>query len=306
MKKSLFLLLSFVLLLTFSGAAWAFSDLQTNPHADKIRALQSKGILQGEADGKFNADGELTYAAGVSMLVRGLDLSLARFLFLKAPEAGDYFTKVKDGEWYTDAFIIAQVNGLDIPKDVDPYQSMTREQFAHHLFRAIEANGEHAYVMMYALIEDEADIAEEYRDSIQKLVVSKLISLDKENKFVPKAPIARGEAAAWLHDAIEFVRTAAEAPQPEPLPNPLADLALTVNEVNGDVNEVIVTAQAPHPGYGIRISSIVFIDGEAVIYTEPILPDPERMYPQVVTEVKAVTYVGADFKPVLPQTEWPE
>ncbi|MNV98802.1 hypothetical protein D3C71_1940940 [compost metagenome] len=57
----------------------------------------------------------------------------------------------------------------------------------------------------------------------------------------------------------------------------------------------------PHPGYGFRISSIAFEGDQAIIYTEPTLPDPDKMYPQVITTVQVTAYVDAAFKPVLAQ-----
>jgi hypothetical protein len=301
MKKPLLLMMLCVMLVfTLGQSAWAFKDTSSNPNADKIAALKAAGIISGEAEDVFNPEGELTYAAGISMLVKGLDVSLARFLFMKAPLASDFFTHVKDDEWYSEAFIIAHVNGLDIPKDVKPDQIMTREQYAHHLFRAIEANGEHAYTEQFIMIEDEKDITPAYMNSIQKLLITHIVSLDKEQKFHPQSQINRGEAAGWLHDAREFVKKMAEIPvEPEPEPNPLTDQKLESKSVSSQINEVTVTANAPHPGYGIRIASIVFSEKQAIIYTEPALPDPDKMYPQVVTSVKAVTYISSDYKAVL-------
>lgn len=301
MRKMLVSVLTIVFALMLTQSAWAFSDIGEIPHQAKIRDLKEAGVVQGEADGKFNPQGQLTYASGVTMLVKGLDLSLARFLFIKEPQAADYYTNVEDGMWYSEAFVIAQVNGLDIPRDVDPNQNMTREQFAHHLFRAIEATGDYAYILPYILIEDEADVHPDYMSSIQTLLVSQIVSLDKEGRFKPKAEITRAEAAEWLHNAREFVRKMAEMPDPlpEPKESPFHDLALEVEAVNEDVNAVTVTAQAPHPGYGIRIASIRFIGEDAVIYTDTIWPDPDMMYPQVLAKVSAVTYIGTEYKPVL-------
>ncbi|MBP1996855.1 S-layer homology domain-containing protein [Paenibacillus eucommiae] len=300
-KKWMLLAMSIMLIFTMAQSAWAFSDIQSSPHAEKIQALKKAGILSGEANGKFNPDGKLTYAAGVSMIVKGLDVSFARFLFNKAPLASDYFTNVKDGAWYSEAFIIAHVNGLDIPKDVKPDQLMTKEQFAHHLFRAMEANGDHAYTMQFIMVKDEADITPAYSDSVQKLLITHIAELDKEQKFAPKTEISRGEAASWLFDAMEFVANTPVGPDPQPEPNPLTDMKLESKAINDKVNEITISAQAPHPGYGFIVTGITFNGSEAIIHTETVLPDPDKMYPQVLTEIKLVTYVGSAYKPVLDQ-----
>ncbi|MDF2668642.1 MAG: S-layer domain protein [Paenibacillus sp.] len=300
MRKSLLLFAASVMLLfTLSQSVWAFSDISSEPNAKQITALKEAGVVSGEADGIFNPRGKLTYAAGISMLVKGLNLSLAKFLFIKAPEASDYYTKIPNDAWYSDAFVIAQVNGLELPKDIDPNQIMTREQFAYHMFQAVEANGEHAYIMMYIMIHDEADVTPAYMGNIQKLLLTKIGTLDKDNNFHPKQEITRGEAAGWLQGAIEFVKQAPPAELPNPTPYPLTDLKLSSKAVNDQVNEITLSAQAPHPGYGIRITSIEFDGERAIVHTASVMPDPDRMYPQVITEVKVVTYISSVYTPVL-------
>ncbi len=301
-KQGILLMVSILLIFTMGYTALAFSDTQSAKNSDKINTLKDDGVIAGIGNNKFNPEGKLTYAAGISMMVKGLDVSLARFLFIKEPLASDFYTHVKDGKWYSDAFIIANVNGLDIPKDVRPEQIMTREQFAHHLFRAVEANNQHAYPELFIQIKDEDQISKAYKESIQKLLISKIVSLDSEQQFHPLREMTRGEAAEWVYEARAFVQNAAEEPQPEPQPGPLADLTLTSKAISETVTEVTVSAQAPHPGYGIRIASIQFNGKEAIIYTEPILPDPDKMYIQVITEVAAVTYVGSEYKAVLAES----
>ena len=302
MKKPWLLLMSFLLLFMVGQQVLAFSDTQTSKNADKIKALKEAGVIKGEGNEKFNPEGKLTYAAGISLIVRGLDISLARYQFIKAPLASDYYKNIKDNEWYSEAFINAQVNGLDIPKDVKYDQVMTREQFAHHLFRAVEANNQHAYIEIFVQIQDEKDITKAYMDSIQKLLISKIITLDSQQQFHPQTIITRGEAAAWLYEARKFVKNNAGAPNPDPQQNPLSEFTIQNKAVNGSINEITVSAQAPHPGYGIRIATIQFNGDQAVIYTEPIWPNPDRMYPLVISTVTAVTYVASNYKPVLAET----
>ena len=77
-------------------------------------------------------------------------------------------------------------------------------------------------------------------------------------------------------------------------------MELTVTPVNKDINKVTITAQMPHPGYGLKIGSISFDNELAVIHTEVIQPEPDKMYPMVISEVSVSTYIDAAYKPVLP------
>jgi len=303
MKKSsmMMLMMAVVLLFTLGQSAWAFSDTEADPNAAKIADLKTRGIISGE-NGKFIPKGKLTNAAAVSLLVKGFDLNIDDIRFIKEPKASDYFTNVDDNAWYADAFIIASLRGLDIPKDIHPAAEMTREQFAHSLFQAMLTTGDYAFIELFIMIEDEADINPDYMNSIQKIVISKFAELDKDNKFHPKAPITRSDAASWLHAAIKFVETTDPVeplPEPETPSFPLYDVKLGTEAVNKDIQAVTVTAQAPHPGYGIKITSIAFKGDTAVITVEAISPDPDMIYPQVITEIKATTYISSQYKPVL-------
>lgn len=60
-----------------------------------------------------------------------------------------------------------------------------------------------------------------------------------------------------------------------------------------------VSAQAPNPGYGIRIASIRFDGGQAIVSVAVVRPKPGQMYPQVITEVSADTYVDEAYTAVL-------
>lgn len=298
MRKTLVFLVAFTMLLFPLGqSVTAFSDVHSDQHANKINALKEKGIFKGDAKGRFNPKAKMNYAEGVTVIVNALNLDLSDYPNKKLPKASDYFTHVKDKAWYANAFTIAKINGLDIPKNVKPQDHMTREHFAHLLFQAFEVKGPHAYTKMYFPISDAEDVMENYANSIQLLLNAKIISLDKDFYFKPKEKITRSEAAAWIYNAMEFLRMKEEIKQPKPQPE--VPMKLQSQAVSKEVNEVTVTAEMPHSGYGLKISSIVFKGDQAIIYTEVVLPDEDKFYTQVITEVSATTYISSAYKPVL-------
>ncbi|WP_341282272.1 S-layer homology domain-containing protein [Paenibacillus sp. FSL H8-0537] len=304
-KKPLLLtLILTMMMLTIGQSAWAFNDVKNDPNAKKIEALQQQGIITGDKNGNFRPQGNLTYAEGISMIVKGLELNFDHIRFVKQPLAADYYTNIKDDKWYSQAFIIAHFYDLGVAKDVKANDVMTREQFAQHLFKAIDHKVTYAMIEMYVMLNDEADVNPDFMGNIQKLLLSKIATLDAKQNFYPTASIKRGDAAAWLHDGIAFMKKMKEieAPvsQPEPSDNPFTDARLTVTAVNAEVNKVTVTATVPHPGYGIQISGITFDGDQATITLERTEPKPDQMYAQVITEVQVTTYVDAKFKPVLP------
>ncbi|WP_219836391.1 S-layer homology domain-containing protein [Paenibacillus sp. R14(2021)] len=306
MKKPLLAVgMMLLLFIAVTQSVWAFSDTKDHPNDAKISELQKLGILTGSSGGKdaFQPNGKLTYAAGISMIVKGLNLNLDGINFFKEPKVTDSFPNMKDDAWYADAFIIAAMNDLDIPRETKANAEMTREQFAHHLIQALLSKGDYAFVDMYAVLQDEKDVNPDYMGSVQKLLITGIAKLDAKHNFYPKTLITRGDAAGWLYDTISFVKdTPAQPPIVDPAPSPFFDMNLSVKPVNADVNEVTVSAQAPNPGYGIRIASISFEGDQAIIHVAPIYPEKGKFFAQVITTVKAVTYVSSSLKPVLGET----
>ncbi|MFC4103876.1 S-layer homology domain-containing protein [Paenibacillus xanthanilyticus] len=299
MKKTLMTVSLALLAFASATSAFAFSDTKQDPNSAKIAQLQQQGIVSGNKDGKFLPKESLTFAAGLTLIAKGLKLDYGDKVFVKAPQASDYFDSVANNAWYANAFVLAGINDLGIPRDVNPSATMTREQFAHYLFRAMIAKQDLAFIEIYKLIGDEEQITAGYKGSIQNLLIAGIVKLDAKQNFYPNQPVTRSDAAAWTHDAIAYLKKHGEhgPKEEETPPSPLHDLALSTKAVNERVNEVTLTAQVPHPGYGMRIASITFEGKRAIIRVEPVLPEKGKMYPQVISDVHVTTYVDAAYKP---------
>lgn len=287
--------LAMALIMMIGGSVYAFTDIQDDPNEAQIAALQKDGIVSGITDHIFAPKGKVTMAQGVAMLVKAFDLNISHIKFIKQPKASDYFTNVPDSAWYAESFIVAQMNGLPLPRDVDPTQNLTKERFADLLFHALSAKGDYAFIEMYVMIKDEDDITKDYMNSIQKLILGKMTEL-KNGYFYPKSEITRSEAAGMLHAAVQFAK------KHEPLPKqPVEQPTLTVTKVNNQVNKVTLSlGEKPNPGYRITVTSIEFTeDGKAIITYALHEPEPGKFYPQVITEAKVDTFVASSYTPVL-------
>ncbi|RAU93709.1 hypothetical protein DQG13_25305 [Paenibacillus sp. YN15] len=309
-------------------AAFAFSDISQDPAQTKIESLRKDGVLSGMDGDRFAPKEVLTYDQGIRLLVKGLDLSLAHISFIKAPKASDYYTHVPDDAWYAEDFIIAQHNGLELPQDVDPSSQLTREQFAVLLNKAIQQKGNFAVIELFNILEDEDAIDPAASGSIQTLLNMRVIKLEKA-QFRPKAGITRSEAADWLYEARAFVAShtggapssepstpagtpgavpgatpvpGVTAAPPEDTPLVWSEAAVSLEKAADGVNKALVTIQVPHPGYGAVITGIEFTgDKEAVIRYRLTPPDPDMMYPMVVSKVELQTYVSSEYTSVTAQ-----
>ncbi|RUS48373.1 S-layer homology domain-containing protein [Cohnella sp. AR92] len=287
-----------------SGSAFAFSDIEGDPGSKQILDLRDRGIVQGVGNNAFKPQAPVNGATALTLIVKGLGLNIDNKRFFKEPKASDYFSIVKDNAPYAMTFIIAKENGLDIPKDIDPAKKITREQFAHWLFQAISTKGDYAYTEQYMLRGDEDKVTPAFSGSIQKLLIAGIAQLDKKQNFRPQDTITRSEAAILLDNAIQFVEKTPTVETETPPASVLSDVKLTSGAYSSDITKVTLTATAPHPGYGFEVASIEFQGGNAIVNYRALPPDPDKMYAQVLTEVTAVAYIPASYKPVLGTDEW--
>ncbi|MCM3700204.1 S-layer homology domain-containing protein [Paenibacillus macerans] len=290
------LLMVIAISLMVGGTASAFQDVKGDREQKAIESLEKRGILKGGQWGNFKPNQKIDNASAISLIVSAFELNLDNLRFVKKPEASDYYSKVKNDAGYAGAFVIALYRGLDVPKDIDPSAKVTKEQFSHWLFQAIATQGEYVWPMIYTEIKDGKSIDADLMGSIQKLLNAGIVTLDKNKKFNPTGPITLSEAAGMLDRALGFVE---DSKQADTVTGNLYDFSLSKDKVNGGIYKVTVSAMAPHPGYGIEVASIVFDGDKAVINYRIKPPEEGKFYPQVITEVKAVTYIPDNYKPVL-------
>jgi hypothetical protein len=305
-KPVLLLFIALSLCFSLAGSAYAFSDVKNDPEKAAIDSLKKDGVLKGNGQGKFEPKSTMYVGTAVALIVKGMDLNIDNMRFIKEPKASDYFTKVKDNAWYAQAFIIAHLNGLEIPKDIDPAAKATREQFSHWLYKAIERHGEYVWTEIYFMMKDKSQVNPDYMPSIQRLLNGKIASLDAGQNFRPKQAVTRSEAAGMLHRARDLAKNAKPVEPVEPVDpekSVLKDTKITTEKVNEDLLKVTVTATVPHPGYSFEIAGIDFRGDQAFIHYRLILPDPAAFYPQVLREVSAVTYISSKYKAVLGEQE---
>ncbi|MGN7455062.1 S-layer homology domain-containing protein [Paenibacillus pasadenensis] len=278
--------------------AGAFADVEADPNAAAIRSLEQAGLLSG-GDGKFRPAEALTNAEGIALLVKAFGLNLDRIRFIQAPQASQYYPGMSDSAWYSESFLIGAALGVGLPKDVKPGAPMSRETFAALLLQAMKAADGGWSGAKGEAPEDDSAVGSAYRDSVLELIGAGLPLLDPSGNFQPKKAVSRSDAAAWVEGGRKLVKgIKPESESPSPV-SPLAGVELTTAKLADGVVKVTVSAQAPNPGYGIRIASIRFDGGQAIVSVAVVRPKPGQMYPQVITEVSADTYVDEAYTAVL-------
>ncbi|WP_422657208.1 S-layer homology domain-containing protein [Paenibacillus sp. EC2-1] len=285
------LLISSSLLGAGAASASAFSDVQDSDQLAIVKSLQSKGIIQGITSDKFAPQRTITSAQAIQMVVKATALK-------EHPNfSGKSFSTVPDGAWYADAVNIAAQHGLPVSTETKWNEPMTREDFAHLLATAVQKTGNYPVILMYMNIADESQIKEESRGAVQFLLLTKIAELSKAGQFNPKQEMTRIEAAEMTHAAMQFIENhkLRNVDDSEKVQD---GVSFQVEKVNAEVNKVIITKDnLPHPGYGLAVTSIDFVSSkEAVINYMIIQPDPDKMYPQVISKSSVETYVPSNYE----------
>lgn len=291
------LLMIMIISLVLGGSLPAYAQANSVFKQTSLERLQEKGIIKGNQTDKQLSPLSMTTASAVTLLVRAFDLNLNHIKFVKEPKASDYYTKVKDNTWYSKPFLVAKLNGIDIADDISPSTIITKEQFSHWLYQSLIKNEDYAWIEPFILISDADSIQKSSMDSIQKLLIADIAQLDQLQRFNPLQEMTYGSTAKLLDQALQFRD---KQHSNEPGTSGASDaVSITIEEVDKDIRLVTLSATAPHPGYGIEISNIRFEGKQAIISYRILTPDPDRMYPQVMTTIKATTYIGKAYEPVL-------
>ncbi|UUZ93542.1 S-layer homology domain-containing protein [Paenibacillus sp. P25] len=295
MKKAAALTLSAVLMsgLTF-GTAFAFTDVEDG-QLEAVSALQARGVVSGIDQDHFAPNEKISFAESVQMMVKALDLNLDLIKFKSQPKASGIYTHIADDAWYADAFVIAYYNGVEIPKDVNPGATITREQFANLLVSALEKKGNFPMIKLISDVKDEDQITPEYQGRVLRPLHYKIAQKDSSGAFNPKSVLTRGEAATWVYNAANVLVAHSQKP---PVAND--EMTFAVEKVNDEVNKVTLSrSEKSSAGYGIEINSIQFRDGQALISYSVSDPRPDQMNAAVITVPKAVTYISSKYTPVI-------
>lgn len=200
-----------IITLTFAGqslaAANSFTDITNIAAKEAILELQEKGYIKGVGNNLFAPDATITAAQGIQLIVNALELNLDHVRFIKEPKATDYYAKANNDAWYADALIIAAVNGLELPADLDPGEEWTREEFTHRLIQAVETHANLPKIKLIPVqITDQDQLSIGYDGSIQRALTYGVAKLDGEGKFNPKGKISRAEAVEKVYSALKYIK----------------------------------------------------------------------------------------------------
>lgn len=295
-KRKAFLLFLAGFLLIFQFQSFAFEDVTDSEEAKMVSDLQGKGIISGIDAKRFAPERPLTYAEAGALLVKAFSLTMPDYKWIKKPKASDMYTKVPDNAWYAKPLMILFYHQLSFPWNINPQDPITREEFAYYLHQILVKTKNPVTIEMWADYADQDQVKKEYQNAINDLINLKVATLDEKNQFRPKEPIKRIEAAIYVYRALQIPDEKGGEPMP-PFPQKPEPVQVLKESVGEDVYKVTLSwGEKPNPGYRITINRIEFVDNTAFIYYSLHYPDPNKFYPQVITEAKASTFISKAYE----------
>ena len=183
-----------------------FTDVADSTYQQEIERLADEGIVQGMGDGSFRPEENLTYAQAAQLMVNMFDLSLAKFTFIKAPQASDFFTGVGDEAWYSEPMMVAALNGVSLEQNVDPMAFITRDDWYYMLVTSLESSMELPMInIIPSPIMDDTTLAIDHTGVIQRGLSYGLYDLMDDGRINGEAAMSRGQAAAILVNTLDYM-----------------------------------------------------------------------------------------------------
>ena len=183
-----------------------FTDLGSVQWAQPaINYLVSAGIINGRSNTIFDPNASVTRAEFAKMVC-------ATFGISATPNAAQTFVDVSPSDWFYGYVQAAAANGIvnGVSETAfDPNATITREQMAAMLYRAIEATGNLAKLPAgtATVFADEAQIADYAKTYVSALNAAGVINGTSATTFEPKATATRAQAAAIIYQFLKAVGT---------------------------------------------------------------------------------------------------
>ena len=292
---------------------------------DDLNVLIENGIIQG--DGKsLRLDDHLTYAEAATLLVRTYAQNKWQYIWdvqaLFKAETTDplasfdnWYQFVDPAAWYTPYFERLDAMGFRFARDSHPYAPISWDVFqkAHtHLLKSLLTGT----TLVFSEKLDTPSLKETTESLIADTYESELIAIIS-HPAGHSIPISRKDAfertGKILHRLFDHLDARApgddEANKNEEANKNGEDSSmLTSFQVREETSEqgawlkavkrVVISRDMPNPGYTLEVSRID-LDHQtktATIYVRILSPDPNKMYPQVITTRETKAFVPVDFK----------
>ncbi|MCM3702164.1 5'-nucleotidase C-terminal domain-containing protein [Paenibacillus macerans] len=177
--------------------AVTFRDISSHWSKADVESLAAKLIVTGRTQQTYVPDAPVTRAEFAALIVKALGLS--------ASEGTGSFKDVAASDWHAgqiQAAVKAGIVGGYADGTFRPDRTITREEMAVMVFKALEYTGYQRGSAPQAAFADGADLGAWAEEAVQVLNGLDIVNGDSRKRFVPKSNTTRGESAAVLNRMI--------------------------------------------------------------------------------------------------------
>ena len=182
----------------------AFSDTVGRWMAEAVSYMGARGIVEGVGGDLFDAQGVITRAHFVTMLMRALDVT-------DIPSTRDVpVTDYEDvPEWAKPHVITAAALGITLTDEdgsFNPDAPILRQEMFFIAYEAMGACGmlPENYTMQWVIFADWDDVEAAHADAIQNLAKLKLVNGNGDGTLNPNGQSTRSEGAQFLYNILKY------------------------------------------------------------------------------------------------------
>lgn len=320
-RQMLILLVMFSLFLVTKGALGAYQALantsetknDVSSKSEGVRLLQERGIIQGDGQ-HLRLQDPLTYAEAATLLVRTYapkawdDVWRVQALF--SADTTDalaswqhWYHFVQPTAWYAPYIERLDTLGFRFSRDIrpnDPIPEGTYQKAQYALLKHLLT----AKALKSTTSISPNALETRIREQINTVFENELIA-PHSYPAGTTLTISRQEAFERTGMILNRLLTLFDASTPTPGEDESMQASFQVREETAeqntwlkDVKRVVIARDMPNPGYALYVSRIEFdhASKKAIIYVRISSPDPDKMYPQVITKRETEAFVPAAYK----------
>ena len=230
-----------------------------------------------DGNGSFSPETAITRMEFARLLHKALGININYFA---ATDISEYFNDVKNSDAGASALYDLVTCGIiDTKTSFRPNDAIKRDEMIHFVMRAFDYKfSDYAFIEIYRIFEDDADIRAEYSADIQHACILGLVKGKNNNYLFPLAPATRAEGVTVVGRLAELW----------PKAETNVDVAATVKEENGGLKLSLTIANNSDRDITISHSSTQLFDfgiydskGETLYFWSA-----NKMFATVVTETK--------------------
>ena len=188
---------------TSTSAVGNYNDIK-GTWSEKWVNLYGYTEIFSNSDGSFRPDQAITRMEFARLLHKALGININYFA---ATDISEYYNDVKSGDvGSNELYDLVTCGIIDTKTSFRPNETLKRDEMIHFIMNAFHyaAGNDYAFIEIYHIFEDDADIKSEYSTDIQHSFILGLVTGRNSNVLFPNKAATRAEAVTIVGRLVEL------------------------------------------------------------------------------------------------------